>query len=43
MTSQLFIKVGQKMPRDVLEKIKIPEEYNDLVNYKNDIKAFWEN
>jgi hypothetical protein len=42
MTSQLLIKTGQHMSKEVLDKVDIPEEYNDLINYKENITAFWE-
>ena len=43
MTSQLLIKTGQQMPKEILDKINIPEEYNHLINHEDDIVAFWEN
>ena len=38
MTSQLLIKAGQNIPSNILEKMEIPKEYIELINYKEQIQ-----
>ena len=42
MTSQLLIKVGQKMPKHILDTLEIPDEYKHIIDSKDNFIAFWE-
>ncbi len=42
-TSQLLIKTGQTMPPEILVKMDIPDEYKNLINYKDTIQPMWKN
>lgn len=42
MTYELLIKVGQKIPKELLLKMNIPQKFLPLIMTKEKIKTFWE-